>query len=291
MPAILRTLLREPFVHFLVLGALVFALVSQVGNTDQSRNDMVIVSQQDIARLQSLWQSQYSKPPSDEELSAIIDQHVREEILYRAAMKLGLGQDDTIVRRRLVQKFLFLSEGLVEIEPPSDMELQSYFTENRARYTLPTKTSFLHVYFEADSSDEVPARVTKAIRELNEIDEVAAAWRQQGDPFMLPREFAERTDTEIINLFGREFVDMLPNLAEGQWAGPVPSAYGWHVVMIIERTASIEPSLSEVRALVSNDLVEERRLQANEDLYQSIQEQYVVVIEDRPSPEYLCLKA
>lgn len=285
MPAILRTLLREPLIHFLVLGALVFALVSQVGNTDQNRDDLVIVSEQDIARLQSLWQAQYSKPPTDEELSAIIDQHVREEILYRAAMKLGLGQDDMIVRRRLVQKFLFLSEGLVEIEPPSDTDIENYFSENLARYMLPTETSFMQVYFKANPSDEAPQRANKTLLELNEDNEVAAAWRQQGDPFMLPREFAERTDAEIINLFGPDFVDTLPNLAVGQWTGPVPSAYGWHVVMIAERTASIQPSLADVRTLVSTDLVEEKRRQANEDLYQSIQEQYVVVIEDRPSTD------
>ena len=135
----------------MALGLLLFLAISQFGSSAARPDRQVTVTDQDIARLGALWESQYSKPPTDEELDAIIDQHIREEILYREAMNMGLGQNDAIVRRRMVQKILFLSEELVDVESPTDQELQAYFAENRDRYRIAATTSFIHVLLQGRS--------------------------------------------------------------------------------------------------------------------------------------------
>jgi parvulin-like peptidyl-prolyl isomerase len=279
MAAPIKAWLREPLVHFILAGALIYAGASLIGGEDQDRNDVITISQKDIARLQSLWEQQYAKPPTQAELSAIIDQHIREEVLFREATKIGLGEDDVIVRRRLAQKFLFFSEGLIESKPPSPEELDAYFADNKALYQVPMKISFRHIYFQNDRPEPL---TQTTIQNFNTKSQQDPDWRQLGDPFMLPREFAVREPKEIADLFGKDFADALPDLPAGQWTGPISSAYGQHAVMIVAREPAHTPPLDEISDKVSADFVEAQRQRANEELYQNVLAQYVVVVEEAP---------
>lgn len=272
-----RSLLNEPFVHFLVLGGLVFGAFSLWGASRDGIDRDVVVTSADVARLEALWQTQYSRPPTGEELSAIIDNHIKEEVLYREAMALGLSDDDIIVRRRLVQKFLFLSEDLIQIAEPSDELLTSYYEAHRDRYLVSPQTSFRHVYLSAEKRGEM-ARGDAAVL-VGRLQKGDDNWRELGDPFMLQREYAARKETEIAELFGTGFAGALQDVEAGKWTGPVRSAYGWHGVKILDRAPQTLPPLAEIRSEVTADYSGEQRRKANKEFYQAVRDRYTVVIE------------
>lgn len=273
----IKSLLKEPFVHFLVLGGLIFIAFSLWGESRDGIDRDVVVTSADVARLEALWQAQYSRPPTADELSAIIDNHVKEEVLYREAMALGLADDDIIVRRRLVQKFLFLSEDLIQVAEPGDDILADYYEAHRDRYLVSQQTSFQHVYLSAERRGET-ARADAAVL-IDRLQKVGENWRKLGDPFMLQREYAARAETEIAELFGTGFASTLQNIEEGKWAGPVRSAYGWHGVRILKRTPQTLRPLAEVRDDVIADYSGEERQKANDAFYQAVRDRYTLFIE------------
>ena len=122
--------LREPLAHFFVLGAGIFLLAALVGESDESRPDQIVVSAGQIDRLVETWQRTWQRPPTQAELEGLVEDHIREEILYREAIAMGLDRDDTIIRRRLRQKMEFLPQDLVEQVEPTNAELLTYLREN-----------------------------------------------------------------------------------------------------------------------------------------------------------------
>lgn len=273
----LKTLLKDPFLHFIALGALIFLFVAVRGNGEGAVDRDIIVSAADVARLEALWQSQYSRPPSDDERAAIIDNHIREEVLFREAMSLDLGNDDIIVRRRLVQKFLFLSEDLIELATPGDGELDAWYEEHQARYLVSPQISFRHVYLSAEKRAGA-ARGDAAVM-VARLQREAGGWRALGDPFMLQREYAARKETEIAELFGSGFAGHMATLEEGAWTGPVRSAYGWHAVQILKRAEQSLPALNDIRGEVLADYNAEKRDEANQAFYQAVRARYNVTLE------------
>lgn len=272
-----KSLMKEPFLHFLFLGSLMFFAASLWGEGQGGIDRAVIVSEADVARLEALWLAQYSREPSAEELDAIIDNHIREEVLYREAMALGLGDDDLIVRRRVVQKFLFLSEDLIAVAEPGETVLADYYELHKDRYQMREKTSFAHIYLSTQKRGSAARQ--DAVAMVSKLQQGGEDWRELGDPFMLQREYAARESNEIAELFGREFAISLSGLEAGGWTGPVQSAYGWHGVRVLKRTSATLPSLSEVREVVIADYKSEERESANKAFYRSVRDRYTVSIE------------
>lgn len=272
-----RTLMKDPFVHFIVLGALIFVFFAIRGESGGPVDREVVVSSDDVARLETLWQSQYSRPPTTSERAAMIDNHIREEVLYREAMSLDLADDDIIVRRRLVQKFLFLSEDLMEVTTPADAELDAWYEENQARYLVSPQTSFRHVYLSAEKRGE--AAKSDAVVMVARLQRDDGAWRAHGDPFMLQREYAARKENQIAELFGSGFARRLADLEEGVWAGPVRSAYGWHAVKILKRAPQSLPFLEDIRGEALADYKAEKMGEANRAFYEAVRARYSVILE------------
>lgn len=272
-----KTLVKDPFLHFIVLGALIFLFFAIRGDSGDPIDREVIVTSADVARLETLWQAQYSRPPTDDERVAIIDSHVREEVLYREAMSLDLADDDIIVRRRLVQKFLFLSEDLIEVRAPAEAELDAWYEKNRARYLVSPQTSFRHVYLSAERRGE--ATRGAAVVMVARLQKEASDWRALGDPFMLQREYAARKESKISELFGSGFAGRLADLEEDVWTGPVRSAYGWHAVKILQRAPQSLPSREEIHGEVLADYKAEKKDEANRAFYQAIRARYSVTLE------------
>lgn len=273
----LKSLLNEPFVHFLVLGGVVFGAFSIWGESSGGIDRDVVVTSADVARLETLWQAQYSRPPTGDELSAIIDNHIKEEVLYREAMALGLADDDIIVRRRLVQKFLFLSEDLIQVARPADEFLADYYETHKDRYLVSPQISFLHVYLSAEKRGEAARSDAAAL--VSRLQKDDDNWRELGDPFMLQREYAARKEVEIAELFGAGFASALQDIDGEDWAGPVRSAYGWHGVRILKRMPQTLRPLADIREKVVADYVGEERQKANEAFYQGVRGRYTASIE------------
>jgi len=279
--ASLERLIREPLVHFLVLGVLLFLCADWLGSDGGSGERSIVVGQDDVARLAGQWEAQYGNPPSASEIEALIENHVRDEILYREALELGLDRDDLIIRRRLIQKLRFLGEGLARSAEPSEGELTEFYARHLTRYTQPAKMTFQHVYFSRDQRGEAARGHALALLEAlsAEITEVST-WRSLGDPFMLQREYADRDEREIAELFGPDFASALAQIEPGSWGGPIPSSYGWHAVRVRERRPEAVPKLSEIRDQVLSDYSAQRRTETDAALLEEYRKKYVVKILD-----------
>ena len=278
--SVVKSFLRDPFVQFMLLGALVFALFNAVGGDTASHT--ITVSKTDVTRLTAQWQSQYSRPASPQQTAAIVEQYVQQEILYREARKLDLGEDDVIIRRRMVQKYQFLSEQMLEVQAPSAAALADFYQQTKSRYITPAKTSFYHVYFRdvVGQSAERQQRASALAAQLNELPADSRTWRDSGDAFMLQRQYAARTEQDVGQLFGRDFASALTALPAGQWSAPLRSAFGWHAVKVVNKTAAYQQLLTEVEAQLSEHYSAEQRRLASEAFYRTLKSQYQIVYAD-----------
>ena len=244
-----RRFLRDPLLVFLVIGVGVFALDRMAGGVFDPESRSIFVAREQVIRLADLWSAQIGRLPTAAELDSLVEDHVREEVLVREAMRMGLDQDDTIVRRRLAQKMSFLIEDTVVPDDVSDADLAAYFEENADRYGEAQRFTLRHVYVSPDrrGSDEEALRVAEDVLAQLQAESGGAEpentlWRRLGDPFMLRREYGRRTAADLAELFGGAFVESLATLPIGDWAGPVESAYGYHVVRLSLRTEA-EPAV------------------------------------------------
>ncbi len=276
MPGWLRRIVTEPLVGFLIAGAALFAVDAWRDDPGGAR---IVVTRENQAHLADIWQAQTRRPPTRRELDMLIEQYIREEVLVREALRMGLDNDDVIIRRRLVQKLEFLSGDIATATDPGEAELADYFAENQARYAEPERRSFAHVYFSADARPEARDDARRVLATLND-----ASWRAAGDPFMLRRNYAGLSRRQVSDLFGGEFAEGVFGLpADGAWHGPIRSSYGWHLVRVEDVRAAFTPQLDAVRRRVLEDWRSQRRREANDAWYQALRDGYEIEVEDRPA--------
>ena len=265
---------RSPLVVFLLLGVAVFVVDRWLDDAGAGR--VVTVTEEQLGAIHERWAAQWGRPPTGRELEGLIDEAVREEILYREARRRGLDRGDAIIRRRLAQKMTFLLED--SAEAPSTRaatagDIETYYAAHAERYREPRRTTFRHVFLSTERR-EAGGDAAALLREVR--DGTGDGWRQLGDPFMLLREYADRTDQEIAELFGGAFAGALPALAAGAWQGPLESAHGVHLVLVIGRTGPRRPALDEIRNRVAEDLLESRRRERNEAALRELRERYEI---------------
>ncbi len=270
---------REPLVHFLGIGALlfgVFALVKDEANSVDANRIEITAS--DVERLQQVWTRQWNRPPTETELKGLIESHLREEVLYREGLALGLDQNDTIIRRRLAQKMEFLFEDLALQREPTEEDLKGYFDRNKDKYLLPARVSFSHIYFNVDRRGQAAyGNAKRLLKRLRSNGSSPVRVSDQGDRFMLGYDYAQKTQQEVANVFGRQFAEKLIKTPKGIWQGPIESGYGMHLVRVHEVVDSSFPRFVEVQARVKTDFLTERRRSANKRIYQTLKSRYIVV--------------
>jgi hypothetical protein len=271
-------LVREPLFHFVLLGVLLFALAHLARRDDANAPSEIVVSAGRIDHLAAAYARTWQRPPTDDELERLIADDVREEVLYREALALGLDRDDTIVRRRLRQKMEFLAETDAAAEPGDD-ELARHLEQHADAYRLPERISFRHVYLDPQRHGDRLAAEIERLRAALDAAPAASDQDALGDPFLLPHGFHDVTDGDVSGTFGDAFAARLGELPLGRWEGPVTSGYGVHLVRVDARTPGRKAELAEVRDAVRRDLANERRLAANEALVRRLLERYTVRIE------------
>ncbi len=288
LPGTLRAAIREPLVHFLLLGAAIYALYGLAAPTaEQDTGNRITVSAGEIRWLTDSWQKRGNRPPTPEERAGLIDQYVRETVFYREALAMGLDRDDTIIRRRLAQKLEFLSQDLVASVPPTEEELRTYFNEHAERYQLPALTTLTHVFVDPDKrGDQTLAHAEAIGAELRALQPPTEGAAAKGDPLMLQSYYPERSDAELAKLFGSEFARQVTQLEPGQWHGPVLSGYGMHWVYVEARSSVVSPEFAAVRDRVQVDWEDDRREQFNAEYYAAMRARYEVVIEDQEPDEW-----
>jgi len=274
----IRRWLREPLLHFAILGVAVFALHRWVASPAPNR---IVVSTSVINGLRQEHLRRNGVPPTAEEEEAAIQRFVDGEVLYREARAMGLDRDDLIVRRRLMQKMELLTEDTEASAEPTDAQLQAYLDAYGARYTVPDQVSFVQVFVAADRH---PADLDAMAAHLREQVVAGGEPTQLGEPFLRGHEFTRQSEREIAGTFGSPFASQVMALPTGSWSEPIRSSFGLHLVRVDEHLAARAPSLTDVRGAVRRDWLEEQRVAANRTAIERLRKRYEVVIERDTHP-------
>jgi len=271
-----RSLLRQPLIQFLALGLLLFGLYLLVGDRRRDEGKKVVISEQKIELLAALWEKQWRRPPTPDELDGLIRSTVREEILYREALAMGLDRDDTVIRRRLAQKIEFLAQDLASQVEPTPGELETFYADHAEIFQEPVRITFTHVYVNVDTHGADSATVAD-----NLLDELRAGADpgELGDRFMLQSLYLRKSPAEVARHFGGDFSAAVFEIEPGDWSGPIRSGYGLHLVQVSDRVETYLRPLEEVRDKVKNELISFRRREMDEKLYERLSADYEIVIE------------
>ena len=276
----LRTLLKEPLVHFLALGALLFFIGRATGDEAGPMGSRIVVTPGQIEQLASGFAATWQRPPTERELQGLVEDHIREEVYFRESLALGLDRGDIIIRRRLRQKMEFLTQDLADAVEPTEEELQAYLDAHLDDYRIPPRYTLSQRYFRGQDAGMQAERAAAALG-----DPTDPSAGPDGDRSMLPAGLDDVPSREVARVFGEQFLEQLSELPEGRWAGPVESGYGMHLVYVHQRVEGRRPTLDEVRPFVVRDWTAERRQEMNDAVYQRMLDQYTVVLEQPDGTE------
>jgi peptidyl-prolyl cis-trans isomerase C len=276
---LMRRWLREPLLHFLLAGALIFAIYELLNpaaiRTD--RGNQIMLTKDDLRQLAVHWLAQSQRPPTTDQMRALVEQRVSEEVLSREAVALGLDKGDEIIKRRLAQKMDFLAADISALQNPGDAELRDWYTQNSGRFVHPARASFRHLYFSFDRSG---ARDAAAVA----LDKIAGAPADApeaatlADPFMFRDYYAERAPDQVAKEFGPDFAKAVFQLKPGAWQGPIRSGYGWHLVFVDAIEPGRVPAFEEVAPDVKSAWLDERQREIKRTALGAIRARYTVVV-------------
>lgn len=273
-------ILREPVVQFLLIGAATFGAYLYLDRAPpEPPREIVQVGAGRIAQISDIFARTWQRPPTELELQSLVEAFVKEEIYYREGRKLGLDQDDTIFRRRLQQKMEFLVEPDEQEMIPDEGELAAWLEENRQNYIVPYRASFRQVYFDPARRDGEAMIDARAVLSSQDEGDISYGNVDLGDATMLPQSMTLSGRRQIESVFGPKFAAALETLPPGAWSGPVQSDFGVHLVRLDLFEPERQPDLDEIREIVLRDWRDERRRKIAEQRYQTIKENYEVIVE------------
>src|SRR4030095_14567143 len=145
-----KRIIREPLLHFLLIGSLLFFISSQVNNVRQRAANQIVIDNNMVGRIILQYQTQIGMLPTKEALDGMIEDKISEEVYYREALKLRLDKDDEIVKRKLSQKFEFLENDMSVPPAPGKEELKKFYDGHPNLFRDSATVSFTHIYFSSD---------------------------------------------------------------------------------------------------------------------------------------------
>ena len=279
-PAIKRWL-REPLLHFLLLGVVLFAAYAYThrgrGGVESSRQ--IALGLDELRQMDMYFESQWHRQPTPAEFQAMVEDRVREEVLYREALAMGLDKDDTIVKRRMAQKMQFLAEDVAAAHEPSTAELKAWFEKNSNKFALPSRYSFRHLYFSPDKRGKsAQDDAAKALAKIGGQPEDSKLAISLADPFMFQDYYGDRAPEALAKEFGPQFVVALEKLKPGSWQGPIESGYGWHLVYVDTVIPGRIPAFEEIEPDLKTAWLGEQKQQAWQKAYQAMRAKYSVLL-------------
>ncbi len=270
----MRKFLRDPLFHFLLAGGILF-LLSGLSVEEPSEQRIVI----DAAQVRQLSQTaavMRGQELDRDELEALLEPVIRDEVYYREALALGLDEDDDSVRTRLIEKMRYLTEDLADPEPASDSELREFFDSNPDLFRIPEMITFDQIFFSPNQrGDALSADVSAALELLQAGHERDGL----GDNTPLRDRFVDAPRDQVAVLFGDAMADALFTMSAGEWQGPYESDFGLHLVRLITRTEARQPSFEDAEQMVRDLYARNRRVERNEAAYREMREHYQVVVE------------
>ena len=282
---VLSKIIREPLLHFVLIGAVVFGVYTLAGDSVDEPRDKIVVTEGRVEQLAQFFAKTWQRPPSSEELRGLVNAYVKEEVYYREAVRLGLDRDDTLIRRRMQQKLEFLTEPNDEALQADNATLQTYLDANKATFRVEPKIAFDQVFLKPDKPGEaapVRAKRTLEVPKTSKPDDVPA---DIGDPTLLERSMPLSPLSGIARSFGESFAANLTNLPQNQWAGPIESPYGLHLVRVIERIDGYDLALADSREVVKQKWRADKRDAFQDQAYDQLLSKYEVVLPAAPETE------
>lgn len=267
--------LKDPLVHFLAIGLVLFAVYDLRTPDPEPANEITITAGQ-LENMKQLFQRTWRRPPTEAETEKLIEARIREEVLAREAVELGLAENDAIVRARLVQKFEFLTDSLAEGAEPSAEDLQTQMDTDPERYRRLAVLSFEQVFFRGSGGAADGARIAKALGDLK----AGVDPQTVGDGIDLPAIINGAVMDRIDRAFGKDFAAGVAQGPEGEWAGPVVSAYGQHLVRLIDMRPAAIPPVDEIRDQLARDWREARQNEVRDKVYAELRAKYRIEIEN-----------
>ena len=277
----LRRWLREPLLQFVLVGAVLFLGYQALHPRPDagSPSTRIELTEGDLRQMSVAWLAQGRPAPTPEQMRSLVEMKVREEILYREALALGLDKGDTIVRRRLAQKMEFLFEDVSALREPTREELKAWFEKNSERFALAPRASFRHLYFSPDRrgsrAREDAARALDKLRGKPATTQEGAAL---ADPFMFQDYYGDRSFEEIAKLFGPRFAQALLRQPPGSWQGPIESGYGWHLIWVDSLTPARVPAFDEVEMEAKTEWTADQRAETRRRTYEAMRARYEIVL-------------
>jgi hypothetical protein len=277
---LVRRLLREPLIQFLLAGGLIFAVYEladpPVGRVDAANE--IVLTKDDVRQLAIAWLAQGRAPPTPEQMRALVEQKVSKEILSREAVALGLDQNDEIIKRRLAQKMDFLTADIAALQEPDNAELRKWFAQHADRFAFPPRISFRHLYFTLDRGPSARDAAVLALVGIAGKPADAPDFAAVGDPFMFRDYYADRVPDQVAREFGPEFEKSLFALEPGAWRGPIQSGYGWHLVFVTGKEPSRTPTFEEVEPDVKSAWLDAKQQEIKRSAYEAMRSRYTVVV-------------
>jgi len=275
----MHRLLREPLLHFLLLGVAIFVAYGLVSPRGSDEPDTIVVTSGRVDNLAAGFAALWGRRPTDAELDGLIEDWVREEIATREALALGLDKDDPVIRRRLRQKLEFLSEDAAAPTAPTDADLAAYLQAHPETFFVEPRLTFRQVYLDPQQHrDRIDRDSAQLLARLTQHGEEIDA-SLSGDTTLLPAALDDVAASEVAKQFGAPFAATLLELPVGRWEGPVESSYGVHLVRVGARTEGHLPELSDVRDAVQSEWENARRQDATATFYRELRERYTVTVQ------------
>ena len=280
--------LREPLLHFLLIGLVLFGFYGYVnrGRGGIQSPRQIVLSLDELATMEMYFESQWHRRPTPQEFQALVEDKIKEEVLYREGLAMGLDKDDTIVKRRMAQKMQFLAEDVAAAHEPSTAELKAWFEKNTDKFALPGRYSFRHIYFSPDKrGTNAHNDAAAALAKIAGQPEHSPLIPSVEDRFMFQDYYGDRTPSTIAKEFGPQFAVALEKLKPGSWQGPIESGFGWHLVFVDTVVPGRIPAFEEVESEVKTAWLGEQKAQAWQKAYQTMRAKYAVLLPAPPDKQ------
>ena len=287
---IMKNFVKQPLFHFLLVG-LGFFILFKILNPEQENYKTIVVDKQSLlTHLQyrskafnnDVFEQRLAELPV-EELELIINEFVREEVLYREAMALGLDQEDYIIKRRMIQKVEFMTEGVTDaLVELNDQELDQYYQENKDNYYFPPQVTFTHVFFEAEKwgKEKAAQKAEVEIKYLNRHSIPFEAATSRADRFHYHTNYVARDPEYVASHFGKSMSGQIfESTPSDKWVGPFESLYGYHLVLLTSMSPGVYPDLIEIKEKVNEDARYWKKQQHHSKTIQSLVDTYEVKLE------------
>ena len=275
-------LLKEPLTQFLLIGILLFISYQSFDNYLNRDENVIYVKNGEISQLEQAWEMRWNRPPTPEEKEGIVKQYIREKVLYRTAIEMGLDRDDMVIQRRMVQKVEFLGADLIKPPQPSEADLLTWYDKHKDKYLLPEILTMTQIFFDPDKRGKATLEdAEKVLKKLSTMPVFPDDITIYGDAFMLQNYYPNKTELEIKKLFGSGFTESVFQLEPGKWYGPVLSGYGTHLVYVHEHLVNDVPDFSAVRENVKKDWMAQKKKDLEDRYIDGLLARYEIVLVEK----------